>query len=228
MKDDKGKRPDIFEVESKIQESKYLRMFRNGLFVAVIFSAVGGTVSNFTDNSVMSYSCPAAGVLDAPVELEQLDHLSDGLQYTNLVKGFVRRMVRWTHPRSAKEARIFYPLVVRHSSGDVQKDYRARLDDMNSVEAAISSKKYAALYPLNEEEIKIRKINGEPKWIVQFEANRVKRVGNRAFGRSRVDATFTVVRKDTDVDGSYSGFYLEEIKYITQTDSVAKNKEEIK
>lgn len=228
MKDDQDESLDILEIDRQAREAAYLRLFRNSLFVAVVLFALAGSVSNFSDDSVLSYSCPAAGTVDAPVELVRLESVKDGLQHTNLVKGFARRMVRWMHPRSPREAEAFYPLVARHSVGRLKMDYLARVEDMKKVKSVLDQGRYVALYPLNESEIAIRKVEGESRWIIRFEANRVKREGNRSFGRTRVDVTMSVVREETDIDGSWSGFYLESVKYETQTDAVAGNKEEVK
>jgi len=220
----------ILGIENERIEVETTKVVKWALFIGVILVSAIQIYGYLTDRAVRRYVCPAnLPVLDAPVKLTRIEKVQTKKEFQNLILGFVRKFVRAQHPHNPGEVEKLYGYVAEKSSGWVREDYLARLKNIDKIKVALEQRNYTALYPKSHFDIKVRRNPSDDNvWIVQFPAVEVRRKGNREFGRTYVNATYTIYFNTPDLDSTESGPTVTDYKLIEIVDNVTEEERNIR
>lgn len=181
---------------------------------------------NESDDVAISYSLPDQRNMDAPVLLKEADR-GTIRDVDTLMKGFVRQYLRARYPKNGSEARMMYEFIVKHSMGDIKKDFSARLDRIDEISRLLDSGSTVTIYPKNSEELKIRKNGILGNWIAEFDGRYVADSGTDNSARAYVKVRIEISQGTQSIKNSPSGFYVSDYKVTYIKDGVTNELGEI-
>lgn len=146
--------------------------------VFVIIQALWSSYQFWADDSIPLVVCPKSFDLDAPVVMNTINDTGNQYVQDRWIRGFVRRYVLNSYPRTEEDAERFFTYVRDHSAGYVRDKYQAFLNEISGIKDKIGSNNTIRFYAKNSAEMRIRR-NGDTlnQWTVEVDGYMVKNVG---------------------------------------------------
>jgi hypothetical protein len=135
--------------------------------------------SLWTDKSIPLVVCPRSFELDAPVLMKTITDVESSYIQDRWIRGFIRRYVLNSYPRTEADAEPFYTYLQNHSKGAVQTKYEAYLNQIEEIKVRIASGNTLRFYATNSQDVRIRKNANSGEWTVEIDGYLVKNYGGR-------------------------------------------------
>lgn len=140
--------------------------------------AVKSIFEHWTDDSIPLVMCPKDFNLDTPVLLNPINQTDDFYKQDRWIRGFVRKVVLNSYPRTADDAETFFKYMESISESDVKRKYSSFLNDMSDIIAYIKAGSSIRFYPKSSGEMRIRLAEGrKDRWVVEVDGFLVKNAG---------------------------------------------------
>lgn len=162
-------------------ERSKLVLLISGFIAFSVFLTVHALYSiynHWTDQSIPLTICPKSFDLDSPVIMKPINQSDSVFVQDRWIRGFVRRLVLNSYPRTAEDAEVFFAHVRDVSEGDVKRKYESFIDDISSIKIFIRAGNTIRFYPKNSADIRIRPTDGrKDQWIVEVDGYLIKDMG---------------------------------------------------
>lgn len=229
---DTPKEKDQIEME-QVSDLIQVETHKNKFFVFVaLWLAFSGFIFIHSLYSIYSFSvdksiplvvCPRSFDLDAPVLMNTISETKSTLAQDRWIRGFARRYILNAYPRTPDDAERFYEFVMNRSRGDVYTKYQAYMGDIDEIKTRIRSGYNIKFYPKDSSDMKIRRGDGENRWVVEVDGYMVKNLGGKQ-ERSTPRLRF-VVESDLPTRYNPDGLYVIESNVEQVQDYVSGRKQ---
>lgn len=169
----------------KFGSEKSKLMILVSIFIAFSFflmiHAFVSIYNHWTDQSIPLTICPRSHDLDSPVIMKPITQSDNLFQQDRWIRGFVRKIILNSYPRTAEDAEKFFPYMVSISEGFVKRKYELYVNDIEAIKNYLRSGNIVRFYPKNSADLRIRKSDGKnDQWVVEIDGYMVKDIaGNQ-------------------------------------------------
>lgn len=157
------------------------------IFITV--HALYSIYDQWTDKSIPLTICPKSFENDSPVIMTPINQTDKTYVQDRWIRGFVRKIVLNSYPRTPEDASKFFDYMASVSEGSVQKKYLSFIDDIESIQAYMKAGNSIRFYPKNSAETRIRLVS-PGKWVVEIDGFLLK---NQGGGQERSTPTLRYV-----------------------------------
>ena len=142
-------------------------------FLFLNIHTVYSIYSSWTDESIPLTICPRSFDLDAPVLMKSIEENDQRYIQDRWIRGFIRRFVLNSYPRTGADAEKFFRFALDHSEGPLKTKYQSYVNAIGEIKSSISAGNSVLFYPKSSNEMRIRAVS-KTKWIVEIEGFLVK------------------------------------------------------
>lgn len=149
-----------------------------GLSCALTVHALYSIFTHWTDKSIPLVICPKSFDLDAPVLMTPVNQSDSVFVQDRWIRGFVRRVVLNSYPRTAEDMPRFFQNMKDMSEGSVARKYESFLNDIERIQTLIRGGNRIRFYVKNSNDMKIRPTEGrKDQWVVEIDGYLIKDIG---------------------------------------------------
>lgn len=133
---------------------------------------------HWTDQSIPLTVCPKSFDLDSPVLMTPINQTDSIFVQDRWIRGFVRKLILNSYPRTGADAEKFFPYMVSVTEGEVRHHYESFVNDMDAIKGLISAGSKIRFYAKNSTDIRIRPTdNRKDRWVVEVDGYLIKDLG---------------------------------------------------
>lgn len=210
---------EIEDLKDRTQEkSKTIQLMGIllGLVLVTIVHNVYSIFIMYTDESIPLVLCPRNFQMDRPVLMKTMASVDD-IAVDNWIRGFALTYVRARYPRTYEDVEPMFNYVATRSKGDIQRQFEARMDDIEKIASQIRGGIMVKFWIANSQSsVRIRKAAGtENQWVVSIDGYMHKRDGNKLEKtQPTIDLT---IEKGKPILSNPEGLYVTDytVRYIT-------------